>query len=57
MKVLGTSLWFTACEAFRLVQHWAYFVSAGFADISTDTMRSALNSAANLSSKDFVFPQ
>lgn len=57
MKMLWTSSCFTACQVFRLVHHWAYFVSAGFAYISNDTMRSALNSSANLSSKDFVFPQ
>lgn len=57
MKVLWTSLWFTPCEVFCLVHHWAYFVSARFADINNDTMRSVLNSSANLSSKEFVFPQ
>lgn len=57
MKVLWTSPWFTACGVFRLVHHRAYFVPAGFADINNDTMRSALNSSAYPSSKEFVFPQ
>lgn len=57
MKLPWTSSWFTACEIFRLVHHWVYFVSVGFADINSNRMRSALNSSENPSSKEFVFPQ
>lgn len=57
MKLPWTSSWFKACEIFRLVHHLLYFVSAGFADINSDRMRSALNSSENLSSKEFVFLQ
>lgn len=42
MKLLWTSLCFTKCEIFGIVQQWIYFVSMDVADINRDRMRPAL---------------